>query len=876
MHPFAEFVNPYLGKLLASIKMDKKFVRGEGCYLFDDSGNRYLDCIAAYGALPFGYNPKAIWDVINDFQRSMEPSFVQPSALEAAGILAELLIKIAPADLRYVTFTNSGAEAAEAAVKLCRSATGRHGILSTIKGFHGKTLGALSATGNSSYQTVFGAPVEGFAHIPFGDADALEKELKNKKDFYAAFFVEPIQGEGGIVEPPKGYLKNVREICSKYGVRLVADEIQTGLGRTGKMFACADENVSPDVLLLAKALGGGIIPIGACLSNENTYNEDFAMKHSSTFAGNSLACRIGLKVLELLLANNEKIMSDVIENGNILKLRLKVLKEQYPDIIKSVRGRGFMLGIEFKADKSVFPGSLLGIMGEQELFTPAVSSYLLNVEKLRVAPTLNGNDVIRIEPPLVMSRQQCNDVADKIGNVLNILKKGSSSRFLSYLIDSKRNINFSEIKRKTVSQSHNGISYDHGKFAFLVHPLNLKNYCEFDESLYDLDEIELAQLTDKFSDLTRPFVISGTDIVSKCGSKAYGEFIAIPRTAEQLSELPREQALSELKYALDLAKDRGARIVGLGAYTSVVSMGGLHLKDEGIALTTGNSYTVISAVDAINMAAESINLDLGDATVAVVGASGSIGKGVAVMMAEKVSKLILIGNSKNSKIAKDRLLITAAEILRHVSTLISDNRVLLPGSLAEKVATFLNLSCNELSCNDYLILARKFCDEYSPILISTSINEDLRKAEVVVCATSSTNNLLTVDNLGRGAVVCDISRPKNIEREVEFRRPDVLALDGGVIKVPGLPYLGWNFGLDEGLAYACMAETMMLALEQHYEHTSIGSSGVTIDSVLFLRDLAAKHGFELTGLRSFDEPLDMRRLETVKAARCDSCLALRY
>jgi len=423
MHPFNEYVNPYLGKLLTSIKMDKQFVRGEGCYLFDNTGNRYLDCIAAYGALPFGYNPKAIWDVINDFQRSMEPSFVQPSALEAAGYLAKLLIKIAPAGLRYVTFTNSGAEAVEAAVKLCRSATGRRGILSTIKGFHGKTLGALSATGNSSYQTVFGAPVEGFAHIPFGDADALEQELKNKKDFYAAFFVEPIQGEGGIVEPPKGYLKNVSEICSRCGVRLVIDEIQTGLGRTGKMFACEEENITPDVLLIAKALGGGIIPIGACLSNEKTYNEDFAMKHSSTFAGNSLACRIGLEVLELLLVDNGKIMSQVIENGNILKNRLTVLKEQYPDIIKSVRGRGFMLGIEFKADKSVFPGSLLGIMGEQELFTPAVSSYLLNVENLRVAPTLNGNDVIRIEPPLVMSLEQCHDAADKIGNVLNVLKK---------------------------------------------------------------------------------------------------------------------------------------------------------------------------------------------------------------------------------------------------------------------------------------------------------------------------------------------------------------------------------------------------------------------------------------------------------------------
>jgi len=427
-----------------------------------------------------------------------------------------------------------------------------------------------------------------------------------------------------------------------------------------------------------------------------------------------------------------------------------------------------------------------------------------------------------------------------------------------------------------MSRTTNGASHDHGRFAFLVHPLNLKNYCEFDESLYDLDEIELAQLTDKFSDITRPFVISGADIISKCGSKAYGEFIAIPRTAEQLSELPREQALSELKYALDLAKDRGAKIVGLGAYTSVVSMGGLHLKDEGIALTTGNSYTVISAVDAINMAAESINIDLCDATVAVVGASGSIGKGVAVMMAEKVSKLILIGNSKNPRIAKDRLLITAAEIIKHVIALMREGRVLLPGSLAEKIAVFLPVSEHESSFNDYLKSAQKFCDENSSILLSTSINEDLRKADVVVCATSSTNNLLTVDNLGRGAVVCDISRPKNIDRDVEFKRPDVLALDGGVIKVPGLPYLGWNFGLDEGQAYACMAETMMLALEQHYEHTSIGSSGVTIDSVLFLKNLAIKHGFELTGLRSFDEPLDMSRLETVKAARYNSCFTLRY
>jgi len=296
-------------------------------------------------------------------------------------------------------------------------------------------------------------------------------------------------------------------------------------------------------------------------------------------------------------------------------------------------------------------------------------------------------------------------------------------------------------------------------------------------------------------------------------------------------------------------------------------MGGLHLKDEGIAITSGNSYTVISAVDAINMAANNLGLDLCNSTVAIVGASGSIGKGVAVMISEKVSKIILVGNSNNAKIAKDRLLITAAEILKHIRSLVTEKRELQPGSLAERIAALETLPGDESTLDDFLKFAMAFCDENSPIQLSTSINDDLRKAEVVVCATSSTKNLLNEQNLGRGAVVCDISRPKNIDREVEFKRPDVLALDGGVIKVPGLPFFGWNFGLDDGLAYACMAETMMLALEKHYEHTSVGSSGVTIDSVLFLKNLALKHGFELTGLRSFDEPLDSKKLESIKVAR---------
>ncbi|HYG57029.1 MAG TPA: aminotransferase class III-fold pyridoxal phosphate-dependent enzyme, partial [Symbiobacteriaceae bacterium] len=231
MHRFTQFVNPYLGQLLESINLDKRFVRGEGVYLYDAEGRQYIDFVAAYGALPFGFNPSEIWQAMNDVHAAMEPSFVQPSALEAAGELAERLIAVAPAGMRYVTFTNSGAEAVEAAFKLARAATGRLGIVSTSNSFHGKTLAALSATNRTSYQQAFGAPLEHFYKVPFGQIEALEQLFAEKGSEIAAFIMEPIQGEGGIVVPPAGYMAAARELCHRYGALFMLDEIQAGLGR---------------------------------------------------------------------------------------------------------------------------------------------------------------------------------------------------------------------------------------------------------------------------------------------------------------------------------------------------------------------------------------------------------------------------------------------------------------------------------------------------------------------------------------------------------------------------------------------------------------------------------------------------------------------
>lgn len=876
LHPFVEYVNPHLGRLLSRINMDKTFVRGEGCYLYDSEGRRYLDLIASYGALAFGYNPPEIWNAIEDLRRSAEPSFVQPSYLEAAGKLAKRLIEIAPPGLKYVTFTNSGAEAAEAAIKLARAATGRRRILAAWNSFHGKTLGALSATGKETYQKAFGAPIEGFDFVPYQDIAAVEELFEHKGKEYAAFILEPIQGEGGIVVPAPGYLSRVRDLCTRYGVLLILDEVQTGLGRTGRMFACEEEGVRPDVMLLAKALGGGMVPIGAVLSTEEAYSEDFALKHSSTFAGNALACRVALASLELLTKDNCSLIRQVEENGRLLKEGLLSLRDKYPNVIRSIRGRGLMLGIEFGITRDTFPGSLIGVMAEQEILTPVISSYLLNVEGLRVAPTLNGSDVIRIEPPLVISKEQCLQAIEGLGRGIKVLAEGNTAKFLEHFTrDGSRDGNDvcpSVSKRIYVSDPVSKPIADptDGRFAFLVHPINIKNYPEFDRSLEVFSEDELKDLADRWNDLVDPFVLSEARIVSRTGAAAFGQFIAVPRTADDLLYGDQGEVMSILKKAVQLAKERGAKIVGLGAYTSVASRGGRSLLDEGVAITTGNSYTVVSAVEAVTSAMTRLNMDPSRVTVSVVGATGSIGRAISILLSEQVSKLILVGNPKRPEKSQRRLVEVVAAISRHLLDLIASGKTPKPGSIVERAKSKgLIGSVRPLQATgnvDECIRVASQLEDHGFIVLTTDADRYLPASDVVVTATSSLAELVTPGNVRWGAVVLDLSRPPNVSRRIRDLRPDVLVIDGGIVALPGLPSLGWDFGFERGLAYACMAETIMLALEHHYEHTSIGAD-LDIDTILYTKDLAEKHGFTLADLRSFDRPLTKEEWEHVVVAR---------
>jgi putrescine aminotransferase len=421
-----EYVNSSLVDLLKKIDFTRHFVKASGTQVWDEKGNRYTDFLGAYGALNLGHNHPEILEVISLLRE--RPNFLQAALNPFAGVLAHNLAALAPGRLKRSFFCNSGAEAVEGALKLARISTGKTKILSAINSFHGKSLGALSATGKRLYQEKFLPLIPDFEHFPYCDIPALEKKLKGGKT--AAVILEPIQGEGGVIVPPKGYLKKVEELCRHYRALLIIDEIQTGLGRTGTMFACEDDDVEPDILCLAKSLGGGIIPCGAYLATEEVWKKGYgapgrATLHTSTFGGSTLACGTGIKVLEILLRDD--LPSRAKASGYHLLGRLSELKKKH-GFIKDVRGRGLLIGLEFTLPEGFVNALSGGKLREtaREYIGALFAGVLMDRHKIITAYTLNNPNVIRLEPPLTVSTGELDNLADAIDEICSRRKSFGS------------------------------------------------------------------------------------------------------------------------------------------------------------------------------------------------------------------------------------------------------------------------------------------------------------------------------------------------------------------------------------------------------------------------------------------------------------------
>lgn len=413
-----KYLNAGLTTLLGLVNFNKQFVRAEGITVWDSEGNQYLDFLGGFGSLNTGHNHPRILEAMQQVEEA--PNLLQISLNPLAGALARNLAEITPGELQRTFFCNSGAEAVEGALKLARAATGRQGLIYCEGSFHGKTMGALSVTGRLKYQSAFQPLIPGCASVPFGDLDALEDKLKDSSA--AAFIVEPIQGEGGIITPPPGYLSGVRRLCSSYGTLLILDEIQTGLGRTGTMFACQHEGVAPDVMCLAKSLGGGVMPLGACITTDEIWKKayggiDKATLHSSTAGGNTRAMAAGIATLEVIYEENLSCLA--ADSGDYLLQNLGRLKEKYP-LLKEIRGRGLMVGIEFNQSESFASKASLGLIGKlsQEYLGSMVAGELYNKYRIITAYTLNNPNVIRLEPPLNVTREQLDTLLGALEEIL--------------------------------------------------------------------------------------------------------------------------------------------------------------------------------------------------------------------------------------------------------------------------------------------------------------------------------------------------------------------------------------------------------------------------------------------------------------------------
>ncbi len=420
--------NSGLTSLLSLLGMDRKFVRAEGNYVWDEAGNRYVDFLAGYGSVSLGHNHPRVAEAIKKVESL--PNIFQVSLPAMSGTLAKNLAMITPGDLQRTFFGSSGAEAVEGALKLARAATGKTGLVYTEGSFHGKTFGALSVTGREKYQKPFMPLVPGAKPVPFGDALALEKALQTKN--VAAFIVEPIQGEGGVNIPPDGYLAEARRLCSRYGALLIVDEIQTGLGRTGKMFACEYDNIEPDVMCLAKSLGGGAMPIGAFITTDDIWQKAFGgphkcTLHTSTFGGNTRACAAGIAALQVMV--EERLAEAAIEKGGYLMDRLATLRQKH-DVIKDVRGRGLLVGVEFKEPTSgVVKAISLGVVNalSKEYFGAMVTGELAGKHHVISAYTLNNPSVIRFEPPLTIEKDDIDYAVAALDEVLGRFKSIASA-----------------------------------------------------------------------------------------------------------------------------------------------------------------------------------------------------------------------------------------------------------------------------------------------------------------------------------------------------------------------------------------------------------------------------------------------------------------
>lgn len=751
----------------------------------------------------------------------------------------------------------------------------RSPVYIALKGaFHGKSVGSLSLTYNSGYRRPFARLLQESHFLDSLDKKSIEKTFKQSLQNYytvkltedftlkidkkpisniAALFLEPIQGEGGILPIGSDFLKDCRRLCDNYEIPMIFDEIQSGLGRTGKFFASEHSGVFGDIYLLSKSLGGGIAKISATLVDRDRYVNEFSHIHSSTFAEDPISSTIGNKVLDIL--ERDHLLKMAEEKGSYLKDGLVKLIKRYPGAIETVRGKGLMLGVVLASQENSDSLFIRGVDREGRLAYFA-SGYLFHQHKIRIFPTLSAPRVLRLEPSAYISYVDIDKVLYAFEGLCEVLVENNAHEFLGF-VTAERSISRYQSNTYPKEKKAGRVERSVPKVGFLVHYIHEGQLKAVDPSFEMVSTKDQDMFIRNMMPVAKPMHVGSTVITSISGKKIDFNLIIVPVTSRHMVEFLKDPGISP---ALDMVEDAvrtayemGCEVVGLGQYTSIISNNGLSINNPGLTITTGNSNTVAVSVRAILKALSMKCLDPSCISLSLVGAGGNIGASYALMISKYCSKINLVGSLKPGSLEK--LESIRFQIFQNAYRMLSENR------------SASNLTMGIAKRLSEIPLIKRLIDENADqesawkvirvqegsmvndiISVSTEI-ASIDRSDVIVAVSNSHEKIIRDAFVRKNAIICDVSVPSAADPSLIRKRGDVLYFTGGIVKLPSQETIQIPaYPLPAGQIFACMAEAMLLGLSGIRENLSFGD--LKVENIELIDLLAKHHGFGLGPLKT--------------------------
>lgn len=866
---YSQFARPYVGRLLKLLKLDKTYVRAEGDRLYavdPGEGQRdereVWDFVGGYGSTLLGHNHPVLVEFLKDLLDRKVAFHAQASVRAQTALLARRLSDLVRAENHdprefVTTLCNSGAEAAEAALKHAlmewnekkqavlyelrkRKVSAESEGLNTealasslsavqaatplivaVQGsFHGKTAAAVSMTSNESFKAMYAtAPVEvrfvssenlsaDFLKI-LGEADLALPDLaiadRTLFSAIAGFIYEPIQGEGGIRSLMTAALSEVAEQAQRRRIPLIADEIQTGLYRTGTLLASTHLGLKPDYILFGKGLGGGLCKISALLVARERYQEEFGFLHTSTFAEDDVSSALALKTLDLMAAHGSEIRERARTFEQKIRSGVERLRTAYPGVIRDVRGTGFLLGVEFDFTDTASVPKFVNAIYQAGFASYVYASYLLNRHGLRVGVTLSKPDTLRLEPSAWIPDDAVDGLLRAFEDLISLVHERRIIALTAHFW--RQEFTPAQLKTTSIAQPEpTETSPAARKIAFLVHVIDDDHFRAIDPLFKNLEPSERARFMKKFGPVTGPIRFherllrgaNGAEVLFSC----YGVFLPSTYFEDSLRR-GDGQAFRQVEALFSQAQRDGNTFIGLGQFTSIVSENGLLLSHLGTPLTTGNGLTAGFGFLGLKKALEEKGRSLGDVRVGILGAAGNICNVIAQLAGDEAQAMTLVFREDVSVSAK------SADAVRRIL---------------------------------------KHTRQTPQTLKTTSSLSDLVDCDAIVIGTNSAQELLRPEHVKQDAVVLDLSVPSNVSQRFLSERPDVRCLQSGMAKLPLDQQLGTRWiPTVRGEVFACMGETIVAGLLGTEASLSMGT--LTKEHVLHVLEMADSVGVTLGSLR---------------------------